>query len=289
MDNWMKDWLVAADGLYRGRPGGDWQRIGSADFGLSSALRDPERLVAGAWVGSGLWEWRAGGDRWVQLHDETLTEILALARIPGDPGLLAGSPYGLSLGRRDELGAVRWQSCSDGLRVNERFTNAVLVDPSSPDRWLVGTEAGVLVAEEAGKCWTRTSLSGAPVRALLHALGTFWAGADGRGLWCSRDGLRWDRAGVGMEGETIFALARSAGCILAGSRRGVLAGDGAGPWARLGPSMLTAAVAAHPAHPELWLAGASPGGLWSTEDRGATWRQSGHFTYVRALLAPEEV
>ncbi|MBI2506424.1 MAG: hypothetical protein HYW07_24675 [Candidatus Latescibacteria bacterium] len=289
MSNWMRSWLVAADGLYLGQPGGSWQRLGSADFGLSSALREPGRLVAGACVGSGLWEWRAGGDRWVQLHDETLTEVLALARVPGDPGVIAGSPYGLALGRRDELGAVRWHSCSDGLRVNERFTNTVLVDPSVPGRWLVGTEAGVLLAEESGKRWTHTSLTGTPVRALLHALGTFWAGTDERGIWRSDEGRRWNRVGRGMEEETIFALAQSHGRILAGSRRGVMAGDGAVPWERLGPPMLAAAVAAHPARPECWLAGASPGGLWGTEDSGATWRQLGTFNHVRALLAPEEI
>jgi hypothetical protein len=285
MDN-NNTWLVGAGGLFRGRDSVIWERIGSNQALLTSIIREPDRLVVGAGIGSGLYEWR-GGDRWIQLHDETVTEVLALARIAGDPGIVVGSPYGIAIGQRDETGAARWTHCSDGLRVNERFTNAILVDPHDTVRWLVGTEAGVLIATESGAQWERTSLTGMPVRALRHAMGTFWAGTDDHGIWRSTDGLRWNRAGRGMEDATVYALTESDGRIIAGTRHGAAVGDGQGAWTRLGPRMLTTAVAAHPTESSLWLSGANPGGLWCTNDNGATWCQIGGFTHVMAILAPE--
>ena len=89
-------------------------------------------------------------DRWKQLNDETLTEVMAIASIPGIPGVVAGSPYGIATGRVDALGAVRWTHHSDALRVNERFTNAILVHPGDPSTWLIGTEGGVLIADGNG-------------------------------------------------------------------------------------------------------------------------------------------
>ena len=103
-------WLIGSKGVYHGTIGGSWTRIGAQEYGISSLIREPGRLVAGASWGSGLWEWpndadqgdqgdQAGSsnrsdlaDRWKQLHDETLTEIMAIASIEGSPGVVAGSP-----------------------------------------------------------------------------------------------------------------------------------------------------------------------------------------------------
>ena len=49
-------------------------------------LRQPKRLAIAA--NHGLWEWRRALARYRQLHDETLTEVLDLAAIAGDPGLV---------------------------------------------------------------------------------------------------------------------------------------------------------------------------------------------------------
>ena len=64
-----------------------------------------------------------------------------------------------------------------------------------------------------------------------------------------------------------------------------LVGDGAGPWARLGPGIRAAAVAAHPDLDGHWLGGAYPGGLWMTENGGTGWRQCGSFTNIMAIRA----
>lgn len=312
-------WLIGSKGVYHGAIGGSWTRIGAQEYGISSLIREPERLVAGASWGSGLWEWtlesgepnRAGQsghadqagstdqvgntrqtdqarqpDRWKQLHDETLTEIMAIASIDGSPGVVAGSPYGIATGRYDEVGVVRWTHHSDVLRVNERFTNAILVHPAEPTTWLIGTEGGVLIAEDRGASWRRTSISGTAVRALAFMHGQFWAGTDDRGIWRSEDGQRWDSAGQAPDGGAVFELTLAGDDIIAATEHGVAVGDGSGHWVRTGPRHLCAAVACHPAATSTWLSGATPGGLWYTEDGGHTWRQVPGFVNVRSVIAP---
>ena len=284
MIDWQKVWVAGTRGVYVSADGVDWQAIGGNEFKVNAVLRQKDRLVAGCeW---GLWEVRRGVERWVQLHDETLTEVQDVAAVAGDPGALAASAYGVAVGARDEQGFVRWTSLSDELQVDQRFSNALLVDPGDEGRWLVGTEAGVLVAANRGAKWETTELAGCPVRALMHALGVFWAGTDDRGLWRSADGMAWTRVGGQVE-NAIFALAESGGRILAGSLEGVLVGGLDGAWHPVGPRMLVSALAAHPRREDLWLAGASPGGLWRTEDAGASWGQVASFTGVGALLAPK--
>lgn len=289
MGNWSQAWLAGSGaGLFRSVDGRVWERVGAYEFRVTSVLRDGERLCVG--VGSGAWEVREEPERWLQLHDETLTEVLDLARIRGEPGLVAASAYGVATGERDGLGAIRWSWHSDSLSVNERFTNAVVVDPADPGRWVVGTEAGVLVAEEEGQRWAYTDLMGVPVRAIRRAQGAWWAGSDGRGVWTSPDGLAWRRAGRGLDDGTVFALAGSDGRLLAGTLKGVAVGDGQGRWYNIGPRALIASIAAHPEQPDFWMAGAAPGGLWVTQDAGESWRQApGLPSTIEAISAPEEV
>lgn len=285
MKEWSSRWLVGANGIYHGDIDTDWDQVGGYCYRVTSILRERDRLVAG--VGSGVWEVPRDGSLWRQLHDETVTEVLDVAAMAGDPGVVSASAYGVATGQRDALGVVRWRSCSDKLRVNERFSNALLVDPADETRWLVGTEAGVLVAESHGDIWHRTSLSDTPVRALCYAMDAFWAGTDDAGVWRSSDGLRWDRAGQGLEQDCAFAIAESKGRLLVGTQAGVAYGDGRGPWRMTGPRVRMTALAAHPQQQEIWMAGGNPGGLWYTADDGGSWQQINTLRIIETILAPE--
>ncbi|HIC69001.1 MAG TPA: hypothetical protein EYO90_05670 [Candidatus Latescibacteria bacterium] len=160
---------------------------GGHGYPVNDLIRQPRRLLCAAlW---GLWEVESDDARWIQLHDETLTEVLAIAPASGDPGVATVSAYGLAFGQRGVHGATRWRSRSDGLSLNERFSNALLAQPYAPGQWLVGTENGVLVYAEADDCWQTTNLTGRPCRALLHAFGYLWAGTDQGGIWRSEDGF----------------------------------------------------------------------------------------------------
>lgn len=273
-------WLVATHrGLYAGQPGGRWELQGGYAVRLTSILRRAGRTIVGG--GAGAWEVPADGGWWVQLHDETLTEVIGLAALPGDPGLLVASAYGVASGQRDEIDA-RWSFLSNPLPPDDRFTNAVVV---TEKRWVAATEQGVLATEDGGHCWRPADLRGTPVRALSRLRGQLWAGRDRSGVWRSDDGRRWQPAGDGLDGIAVFDLAASGDLVLAATERGVFVGDGVGPWQSVGPRLRVGAI---DAAGDTWLTGADPGGLWQTDDSGRTWRQTDGFPDRVAAITPPE-
>lgn len=246
----MTTWLAGTgQGLYESADGISWQRHHAYDYRITGIARSAQRLCVSE--GGGLWEVFPTG--WVQRHDETLTEVMDVAFVPGDPGLVAASAYGVASGYCDASGTVRWTWHSDDLPVNARFAHAIVVE--SPKRWVVATEAGVRVSPDAGRTWLHSSLSGCPVRALRRIGDCWWTGADGQGIWRSEDALTWVRAGAGFETVSAFAFAPAGEDILAGTDQGVLLGTGAGPWRWVGLHMCVAAVAAHPRQAGFWAAG----------------------------------
>lgn len=281
-------WLVGANGVYRGSPVDGWTRIGEFDFHANVLLPSSDGRDIFAGVNCGLFRISVETGSWRQLHDETVTEVLALADAAGASAsqspVLIGCPYGVAHGSVDELDAMRWEFLNDGLRVNERFTN-VLVGVKDTSRYLVGTEAGIIVIETGGALRVeRTSLTGFPVRAIIASGDGYFAGTDGHGIWRSGDGLAWEPAGYGIDEVTVLSLAAESDRIIAGTEGGVLVGSGSDSWRRVGPSVLVAAVAVDPANRGRWLIGCKPSGLWWSDDNGEIWRQSGAFTAVGAIV-----
>ncbi|MDA0709985.1 MAG: hypothetical protein O3B73_07245 [bacterium] len=275
-------WLVGAKGLSQGTAQGPWQAVGASSFSVNSILQTPQGLVVAS--DTGLWQIARDTKRWVQLHDEIMTSALGLASAPVGIGMVVASAYGIATGQRDALGVPRWTFYSDELAANERYSNVVIADPDDPMRWLVGTEAGVLVREHGQDRWRHSSLIGRPVRGLCWALGAFWAGVDRGGVWTSQNGVDWSRAGTGLDGVTAYAVTAASGRLLVGLEGGVAQGDGTGRWVCQGPRIRTRVVAAQG---DLWLAGASPGGLWVSSDQGKRWQKTGAFVSVRSLLVGE--
>ena len=277
-------WLVGSLGVHRSVDGDAWTSLGDYQYPINALVRANGRIAAGGdW---GMWEVRPDCTKWIQLHDETLTEVLAVAHGSGNPTMVAGSAYGIAFGKRGSLGETRWVSRSQGLSVNETFTNALLEDPGATGRWIVGTEAGVLVYRVAEDRWQRSDLSDTPCRALCRAGDFFWAGTDDRGVLRSSDGMTWEPVGNPPADVAVFSLTSSGDAIIAGTLEGVYVGDSSGEWLRRGPRLLVSAVAVHPEDSEWWLAGATPGGLWMTRNGGDTWDQTGDFKIVRSILPP---
>ena len=165
---------AVGSGLYTATTLDDpFTRLGHSQLTSFFVVRQAQRLAIGA--NHGLWEWRRDEARYVQLHDETLTEVLGLAAVPGDPGLVIACSYGIATAYRDELGAARWTFHSDSPVPDERFANTLYIDPAHPDQWLVGTEAGVFIYSATDHHWQTSDLNGPPVRALCSARGRLWA------------------------------------------------------------------------------------------------------------------
>ncbi len=275
-------WLVGSNGLYCGSPLEGWQAIGAYSFPVNGIAQLGKQKILAA--ETGFWCVPEGNGRWIQWHDETLTSVLGVVPVPVGVGVVTASAYGIATGELDNIGSPRWTWHSDGLSVNARYSNVVLVDPNNAVRWIVGTETGVLVREHGEGRWVHTSLVGHPVRALCYAAGVFWAGADGGGVWRSEDGVSWLQAGTGLKGTTVFSLAWTGDRLIAGLDGGIAVGTGEGRWIKTGPNIRVRTIGADG---DLWLAGANPGGLWFSETRGKVWRKTGDFISVRTLSRQE--
>lgn len=284
--NWAHNWLLGANGLHMSPNGTHWEEIGKSGYPVHDIIREPHKIFcATMW---GLWEIATPTAQWIQLHDETLTEVMSIAPCADHPGVAAASTYGLSFGKASAHGATQWQNHSENLTLNECFSNALLALPDTQDQWLIGTEQGVLMYDKKTHQWQSTELNTYPCRALLHAHGRLWAGTDGGGIWHSTNGKTWQKAGTGIDDESVFSLCATTDLILAGTLRGIFMGDGTSGWQQSGPAVLVSAIAAHPNQQGPWFAGANPGGLWRSDNNGVHWHQVGNFHTVRVIIPPEE-
>ena len=84
MVEWRRMWLAGTQtGLYKSADALNWEQVGPHLNRVTNIARDRGRTCVSG--GPGLWEVSGDSGRWVQLHDETLTEVLDLAWIPGVP------------------------------------------------------------------------------------------------------------------------------------------------------------------------------------------------------------
>ncbi len=252
-------WLVGTSGgVYVANDQGTFERLGAYQFRVTALDHGCGRILAA--TGSGLWEVRP--DRWVQRHDETLTEVMDV--IDDGERMIAASAYGVAFGTTDPGGVPHWHWLSNDLNVNQRFTNAVL--RMDDVRLLAGTEAGVLI-HHAASGWRTTSLV-APVRCLLRHGNGYLAGSDD-GLWSSTDGQDWQPAGIQA---TVYALTKVQDLVVAGTEQGVLVSSAGSSWHCAGlAGMRVTAVALSAIDRGHWYAGGVPGGLWITRDQGQSW------------------
>jgi hypothetical protein len=272
------DWLVGDVGVWVGRPGAEWRRHGAYPFAVQGIHRCADKLLVG--TGHGLWEAPMDpAGRWVQLHDETLTEVLDVTCNEVGAPVAAGT-YGVSVATADELGLPRWRSVTESFSPDQRYTNVLRL--ASPDLWLAGTEAGVLVSTDGGEQWQVTGLSGSPVRCIERLDECWWAGTDDRGLWSSHDGHAWTP--VASPSMAVFSVAAARNALLLGAYDGIYRRDAAGTWERSGPRALIRCLVVDG---DTWTAGADPGGLWFSRDAGASWRRTGPFQRVAVICGPE--
>jgi len=204
----------------------------------------------------------------------------------------------------------------DGGRTFRRMTgdavivNDVFVDPANPQRVLLATDrGGVLASEDAGETFAPANhgFSARKVEALIvdrQDPTRVYAGVvndkEYGGVFVSADsGEQWKHLADGLGGRDIFALAQSAeGAILAGTNRGIFAlRDGL--WqptntiANTSAKSVNQTVRGHHVTVEkkvkepvrefsgrvyaldlfgaAWVAGTS-GGLFTSKDKGATWQ-----------------
>jgi hypothetical protein len=122
----------------------------------------------------------AGGTRLAPLEGPPVADILSMAIVPERPGsVLVGAIGGLW--RTDDAGST-WQ------RILGTPTQALLVDPSDPQRILLGSPGGVLLSVNGGLQWHQTAM-----RKDVHGLSAenrkFFAVTTERVVYGSNDGV----------------------------------------------------------------------------------------------------
>lgn len=268
-------WLVGTNSGVYAAVDRRWERLGAYRFIVTAFDRRGGRVLAS--TGSGLWEIRE--DRWIQRHDETVTEVMDV--IDEGERMIAASAYGIALGQTEPSEATHWDWLTDGLSVNQRFTNALL--RLDDGRIVAATEAGVMTHDpETG--WLAASLQGTPVRCLARWKDSYLAGSDS-GVWSSDDAMSWQCSG---RDGAVYALAAGRDCVLAGTENGVYVSTHTGRWDPAGlTGMRVGAVETSCDTDEIWYAGGVPGGLWMTGNRGQTWESVPEIrSEVMAISAP---
>jgi hypothetical protein len=121
-----------------------------------------------------------GGGRLAPLAAAPVPDVLAMAVVGDKPGsVLVGAIGGLW--RTDDAGST-WQ------RILGTPSQAVLVDPSNPQRILLGTPGGVLLSENGGLQWHQTGMR-QDVHGLSAENGKFFAVTRERVVYGSNDGV----------------------------------------------------------------------------------------------------
>jgi photosystem II stability/assembly factor-like uncharacterized protein len=162
---------------------------------------------------------------------------------------------------------------------------ALIVDPSSPDTFYLGTSGGeVYVSRDGAKSWASPRYLPFPNyvvdNLLLDREGKLWAASWG--LWgggviaVSPDGgATWERRDAGLEDFSVRAIAidpNDAKFVVVGGLTGVYRSTDAGKsWEKISDQINVESLAIHPANRDRIYVGTWRQG-WRTDDGGKNWK-----------------
>ncbi len=232
------------------------------------------------------------GITWVQPHAPfTEHQIYALATVPGAPGrLYAGTRAGVLTSGDD---GVSWSLATAG---HPEIVNvsSLYVDPLHPASILAGTWRRAYRSDDGGATW-RGVFTGMVEDTEVFSLnpvqwnpGEIWASTCGW-VYQTRDGgEHWTRFQKGLDEKRTPAFRVLAdGRLMAGTVSGAFVSSDAGQsWTRATPANLSIlSIAQSPARPQRLLLGTEGGGVWRSEDGGATFAAANRGLYNVRVMA----
>ena len=282
-----RDYVVGAtlppSGIFVRAADGQWRHAGFNHPDITAFDYDPrDPSVVYAAAGNGLLRVAKNGEGWKILTGSDVTELLDVAVDYNWPGTIYfAHTAGIQVSH--DSGAT-WHDASAGLR--RKYTAALRVDMLHAGVLLAGTEQGIFRSEDGGKSW---KLAGAAGIQVLHIAQSphdacFWlASTEGGGLFASHDcGVTFESNGSLGVGRNLYDVAFDGAAnriAVAGWGVGVAVSADAGKtWQARNyglPSTSVWSVAFDPALPGRLLAGVHEGGVYLSDDDGATWRWVG--------------
>jgi photosystem II stability/assembly factor-like uncharacterized protein len=279
-------------GVYISHDGGlTWKSSpemdGKSIRALTQAPSNSKTLVAGAITG--VYQTDDGGAHWRQISPEGSGEIHKVESIaidPNDPRIIYAGTWHLPWKTTD--GGATWHNIKEGL-IDDSDVFSIILDPKTPSTVFLSACSGIYKSENGGELFHK--IQGIPstarrTRVLMQDpvnLNIVYAGTT-EGLYKTHDGgTNWVRmTGPDVIINDIHVDPRTPErVLLATDRSGVLASDNAGAnfvSSNRGISQRqVSALLADSRHPQTMYAGVvndkSYGGVFVTEDGGATWEQ----------------
>lgn len=279
-------------GVYISHDGGlTWKSSpemdGKSVRALTQAPSNPKILIVGAI--SGVYQTDDAGKHWHQISPEGSGEIHKVESIaidPNDPHIIYAGTWHLPWKTTD--GGASWRNLKEGL-IDDSDVFSIILDPKTPSTVFLSACSGIYKSENGGELFRK--IQGIPstarrTRVLMQDpsnLNVVYAGTT-EGLYKTHDsGTNWVRmTGPDVIINDIHVDPRNPErVLLATDRSGVLASDNAGASfaaANHGISQRqVSALLTDSRHPQTMYAGVvndkTYGGVFVTEDGGATWEQ----------------
>ena len=266
------------------RANDEWQHAGynhpfivAVDYDPS----DPTTLYLAA--GNGLFRAAKKGTEWTQLTSSDVTELRDLAIDPSDPKTIYFA-YCHGVRVTHDRGET-WQELAAGL--HRRYTEAVRVDRSQPQRLIIGGEEGIFRSEDSGKSWNLAGASGFQILRMeqsphdaCHWLATTQAG----GLFASHDcGRTFENSGHIGVGRDLYSISfdptNAQRIAIAGWGPGVAVSEDNGKtWQERNhglPRPDVWSVIFDPGHAGRLYASVQEEGLYVSDDVGLSWSRAG--------------
>ncbi len=278
-------------GIYYTTNGGEkWDHLGWSNIIAYSLTIDPGSYgkIMYLAAGNGVLKSTDAGESWRIMTDWHETEVSKVVIDPKNHDILyIATPYGVF--KSTDAGWT-WKKKNNGISpkqtgtTSSTFVGPILIDPSHPDKIMIGTENGIYLSTDAAASWKLYALEGKGVRDIARCESNpdlMVAGTENAGIFTSQDGgKKWKQVGNGVDTLAVYTVAfdpNDSKVIYAGGyNTGFMKSDDGGKtWKTFSSGISDLSlhgIAVDPGHPADIYIATIPGGVFKSTDGGKTWK-----------------